>query len=125
VEYGVISHITPPNLLQNKYSKNFMEINPRGPETFSFQMISPNIFLGFHRLAIPGLRSLGNQPFIRQISKTKSIYSVCNGEINYNQIIQSDPLQIPSWAVKKLILLFLPTISSKELYNYLYNSISI
>jgi asparagine synthetase B (glutamine-hydrolysing) len=56
-----------------------MEINPRGPEIFSFHKISPNIFLGFHRLAIHGLTSLGNQPFVKQISKTKSIYSVCNG----------------------------------------------
>ena len=95
----ILSHSSKNTI---KLFQNFMEINPRGPETFSFHNISPNIFLGFHRLAIHGLTSLGNQPFVKQNpeSKTKSIYSVCNGEIyNYDEIIQSiqsDQLQSSS-----------------------------
>jgi asparagine synthase (glutamine-hydrolysing) len=91
------SHISKNT--QKKF-QSFMEINSRGPETFSFQKITQNIILGFHRLAIHGLTSLGNQPFVKQIFKTKSIYSVCNGEIyNYDEIIQSiqsDQLQSSS-----------------------------
>ncbi len=51
-----------------------MEIHPRGPETFSLHHILENIYLGFHRLAIHGLTSLVNQPFIKQVSPTKSIW---------------------------------------------------
>ena len=70
----------------------FMEINPRGPETLSFQYVSQNIFIGFHRLSIHCLTSMGNQPFVKQVSSHKTIYSICNGEIyNYDEIVKSIP----------------------------------
>ena len=115
----MLSH--SPKFTSKDLFQNFMEINSRGPETFSFHNISPNIFLVFHRLAIHRLTSLGNQPFVKQISKTKSIYPVCNCKIyNYDEIIQSiqsDPLQITSRTVKKLILLFIPNIRQKNCIN--------
>jgi hypothetical protein len=70
--WNIIS-LQPKNQKPSLYP-SFMEIHPRGPETFTFQCILENIYLGFHRLAIHGLTSLGNQPFIKKLTPTKTIY---------------------------------------------------
>ena len=64
-----------------KILKNFEIGKNRGPE-FSTLNKYDNVFLGFHRLAINGLNSNSNQPFIIDDLKL-----ICNGEIyNYKKI---------------------------------------
>uniref|UniRef100_A0A6C0EUI3 asparagine synthase (glutamine-hydrolyzing) n=1 Tax=viral metagenome TaxID=1070528 RepID=A0A6C0EUI3_9ZZZZ len=54
----------------------------RGPEHSSLERVD-DIYLGFHRLAINGLTSAGNQPF-----HYNNYILVCNGEIyNYKELI--------------------------------------
>ena len=73
------------SILNNNFSKeqvvkNFNKGQPRGPENSKIiELEYPNIFLGFHRLAINGYNDeMSNQPFL-----IDGIYLICNGEI-YN-----------------------------------------
>ncbi len=73
------------SIINNDMSKehimtNFNKGVLRGPEnTQTITLISPPVFLGFHRLAINGYNDeLSNQPF-----HIDGIYLICNGEI-YN-----------------------------------------
>ena len=73
------------SILNNNFSKeqvvkNFNKGQPRGPENSKIiELECPNIFLGFHRLAINGYKDeMSNQPFL-----IDGIYLICNGEI-YN-----------------------------------------
>ena len=73
------------SILNNNFSKeqvvkNFNKGQPRGPENSKIiELEYPNIFLGFHRLAINGYKDeMSNQPFL-----IDGIYLICNGEI-YN-----------------------------------------
>jgi asparagine synthase (glutamine-hydrolysing) len=85
-----------------KLFESFMKIQGRGPESYSFNKLSNQLVLGFHRLAINGLSGSGNQPFIKEIynMKTKrkeTIYAICNGEIyNYREIIETHNFNIQS-----------------------------
>ena len=72
-------------IINNEFSKDtvlklFKKGKSRGPETSKITELSfPNVFLGFHRLAINGYNDeLSNQPFF-----IDGIYLICNGEI-YN-----------------------------------------
>jgi asparagine synthase (glutamine-hydrolysing) len=58
----------------------------RGPDSTNYKRIRiyKNLFFGFHRLAINGLDSESDQPFIYN-----GIYLICNGEIfNYKDLIK-------------------------------------
>jgi asparagine synthase (glutamine-hydrolysing) len=62
---------------------NFMNLNNRGPDMFSFTY-NKKYFLGFHRLSIMDLSNSGNQPFEHYKDGYKYT-CICNGEI-YNYI---------------------------------------
>ena len=63
---------------------NFAKISHRGPDNSKF-MVSEGRCIGFHRLAINGLASTGDQPF-----HLLDCELICNGEIyNHKQLIQA------------------------------------
>ena len=66
--------------------KSFYKTSHRGPDNSIFlndKMNTSHRCFGFHRLAINGVSSVGNQPL-----KLKNCTLVCNGEIyNYKQLI--------------------------------------
>ena len=67
------------NLLQNSFAK----ISHRGPDNSRF-IVKDQSCIGFHRLAINGLTSTGDQPFF-----LLGCELICNGEIyNHRQLIQ-------------------------------------
>jgi len=77
-------------LLNNKdnhkmVENEFMKGKKRGPEFSKLDVLTNNVILGFHRLAINGLNSESNQPFL-----VNNIMLICNGEIyNYKQLYKS------------------------------------
>lgn len=64
-----------------KYYDAFMKIKARGPEYSSYDLVHPNVFIGFHRLAILDITAEGNQPFHYVREDGSCIYCMCNGEI--------------------------------------------
>ena len=59
--------------------------NKRGPEYSEVKCVNDHILFAFHRLAINGLNSQSNQPFV-----IDDIVLICNGEIyNHNEIFKS------------------------------------
>jgi len=71
----------------------------RGPEFSTLHKFGKNYF-GFHRLAINGLTSNGNQPF-----EYKNYLLICNGEIyNYKELIRDYNLNVTSGSDCEVIL---------------------
>ena len=79
---GIFAVLNNKKLDKNMLEKEFMKGDNRGPEYSKFLNIS-NITLGFHRLAINGVKdTFSNQPFF-----IDGIYLICNGEIyNHKEI---------------------------------------
>jgi asparagine synthetase B (glutamine-hydrolysing) len=67
---------------ESKFSSFFNKSSPRGPNYSTFNKISPQVYLGFHRLNIINDSSMSNQPLIYSDNK-RDVYLLCNGEI-YN-----------------------------------------
>ena len=72
----------------NLVFKNFMNLNNRGPDSFSFSY-NKKYFLGFHRLSIMDLSNNGNQPFEYYIDNCKYT-CICNGEIYNSEFLKND-----------------------------------
>ena len=70
--------------------KNYAnKIKHRGPDSTNYLKINNQLFFIFHRLAINGLNSESDQPFVN-----KGIYLICNGEIyNYKKLIETYDLK--------------------------------
>lgn len=69
--------------------QNFYKVKPRGPDLTITKPISPNLYFGFHRLAINDLSPAGNQPmtFGGTSEKNDHLHLICNGEIfNYAEL---------------------------------------
>ena len=62
---------------------NFSSIQHRGPDDTK-HMILNNYFMGFHRLAINGVHSLSDQPFVFM----DNVCLVCNGEIYNHEVLK-------------------------------------
>src|SRR3989304_9745141 len=73
-----------------KYYSAFMKIKHRGPDYSSFDLVTHQTLLGFHRLAIVDLTADGNQPFHHVREDGSCIYCVCNGEIYDHEQIKQD-----------------------------------
>ncbi len=59
------------------------KIQHRGPDSTVYKWITPDLFFGFHRLAINGLNPESNQPM-----SYNGYHMICNGEIfNYKELI--------------------------------------
>lgn len=70
-----------------KLYTSFMKIKHRGPDYSSFDLVTSNALLGFHRLAIMDLTADGNQPFHHVRPDGSCVYCICNGEIyDYKKI---------------------------------------
>ena len=81
--------------------KSFNKLKQRGPDNSNLyhkvvkstiagkskdlQPVDQNHFIGFHRLAINGLDSNSNQPFIQD-----DIVLICNGEIYNHALLSKD-----------------------------------
>lgn len=69
-------------LSQSTVEEEFTKGSKRGPEFSQLKSFECNLDLGFHRLAINGLNSNSNQPFL-----INGISLICNGEIyNYKEL---------------------------------------
>ncbi len=68
------------------------KLEHRGPEYTAVSDVSgSNVFLGFTRLAINGLTSVGHQPFVHN-----NTYTICNGEIyNYKDLATRWAMDLP------------------------------
>lgn len=64
-----------------KFYSSFMKTKHRGPDYSTFNLLTPEILLGFHRLSIMDLSADGNQPFHHVRDDGSCIYCVCNGEL--------------------------------------------
>lgn len=77
----------------------FDMIKNRGPDKSIYHKLDREygIQFGFHRLSIMDLSTKGDQPFRHQVSETKTIYTLCNGEIyNYRDISTEEQLHCVS-----------------------------
>jgi len=71
--------------------KNFYKLKNRGPELTKTTSITPNLYYGFHRLAINDLSYAGDQPmtFGGKNPTDDHLYLICNGEIfNHEALIK-------------------------------------
>lgn len=82
--------------------KNFEALEHRGPDattTMSFSVGNTKVFMGFHRLAITGVKN-GGQPFHH-----KGVYVICNGEIyNYKDICKTNGIRLRTGSDCEVIL---------------------
>jgi asparagine synthase (glutamine-hydrolysing) len=105
-----------------KYYEAFMNIQHRGPDYSSFDLIHSQILLGFHRLAIIDLSIEGNQPFHR-ISSTndkKYMYSITNGEIYNHAVLKKDyNIRTKSLSDCEIILPLYEKVGIEKLCNLL------
>ena len=93
---GIFALIGNSNSFDESY---FTRGKKRGPE-FSILKKYENHYFGFHRLAINGLTSNGNQPL-----EYKDYTLICNGEIyNYKELIRDYNLNVTSGSDCEVIL---------------------
>ena len=72
------------NFPKHFIAEQFEKGRGRGPEHSKLETIGKDVTLGFHRLAINGLNTESNQPFL-----IDNIMLICNGEIyNYKELFQ-------------------------------------
>lgn len=80
-----------PTAMLQTLQTNFAKISHRGPDNSKF-MVREGRCIGFHRLAINGLSSAGDQPF-----HLLNCELICNGEIyNHARLVQTHGLQCVS-----------------------------
>ena len=80
-----------PTAMLQTLQTNFAKISHRGPDNSKF-MVKEGRCIGFHRLAINGLSSAGDQPF-----HLLNCELICNGEIyNHERLVQAHGLQCVS-----------------------------
>ncbi len=92
-----------PNCNLSSLDAAAKKIMYRGPDSSSREMISSNVVMIFHRLAIMDTSSLGDQPLFHPEDHSLSL--VCNGEIyNYKSLIQSHRFQMRSNSDCEIIL---------------------
>jgi asparagine synthase (glutamine-hydrolysing) len=79
----------------------FRKSNKRGPEGTYSSSPDPDVFMGFHRLAINGLDNESNQP----LEHNERYFLVCNGEIfNYRQLSTQHQLELRTHSDCEVIL---------------------
>lgn len=78
-------------------TRNFFEIQHRGPDETRIMNLEPNQKLVFHRLSIHDIYA-GSQPFIVR-DKEQIIYAMINGEIyNYKEIQDKEQFPLTSYS---------------------------
>lgn len=87
---GIWAYISSTPITAQDYENFVQRISDRGPEGTRVQQITPNIVLGFTRLAINGLTPNGMQPMYHN-----GMYAVTNGEIyNYKELAKEFNLEM-------------------------------
>ena len=84
-----------------KHQREFMRIVGRGPDLTVIQRVGPNLWLGFHRLAIV---QPGDTPSAQPICG-EGLAVVCNGEI-YNHLALKEHSPMDNHAVRWKIMFF-------------------
>lgn len=90
---GIWALLSRSGIKSQNYGKlfaSFMKIKNRGPDYSSFDLITDQLLLGFHRLAIMDLSADGNQPFHYVREDGSCVYCICNGEIYDHEKIKKD-----------------------------------
>jgi asparagine synthase (glutamine-hydrolysing) len=87
---GIWAYISSTPINAQDYEHYVQRLTERGPEGTRVQQITPNIILGFTRLAINGLTPNGMQPMYHN-----GLYAVTNGEIyNYKELAKEFSLEM-------------------------------
>lgn len=87
--WALLSKLTIKSEDFGKLYAAFMKIKHRGPDYSSFDLVTSQALLGFHRLAIMDTTAEGNQPFRYVRPDGSCVYCICNGEIyDYKKIKQ-------------------------------------
>jgi asparagine synthase (glutamine-hydrolysing) len=102
---GIFAYISDENKYNVQEMRNFADkCKHRGPDNTNHIEIDNNSHLIFHRLIINGLSEYGNQPFIKNTSKS-TIYVACNGEIyNYKELIKKYDIHVNSHSDCEIII---------------------
>lgn len=80
---GIFGIISQSPLEKDKVEQGFQSISYRGPDYHDIHYLTPNICIGFHRLAIVGNPTMSHVLH----SRDNSIWLACNGEIyNYREL---------------------------------------
>ncbi|ARF09428.1 asparagine synthase [Indivirus ILV1] len=90
---GIWALLSKSEIKSQKYGQlfsSFMKIKNRGPDYSSFDLVTPELLIGFHRLAIMDLSADGNQPFHYVRKDGSCVYCICNGEIYDHEKIKRD-----------------------------------
>lgn len=95
---GIFAYLAKQNFSKKRCTteliKYFRKIQHRGPDNSQFiqYLHNPDLFLGFHRLAINGLDHESDQPLYinSEYSEYGGYYLICNGEIyNWKELMQN------------------------------------
>ncbi len=87
---GIWAYISKTPIEAANYENYVQRLYDRGPEGTQIVQVTPNIVLGFTRLAINGLSEAGMQPM-----EHNGIYSITNGEIyNYRELAKEFSLEM-------------------------------
>jgi len=85
------------NFVKDNFFIDFMKLKHRGPDNTYYKIHNDHgLIMGFHRLAINGIRVNSDQPFVLE-TETSNIYCICNGEIyNYKQMAKKYDIVLTS-----------------------------
>lgn len=84
----------------NKLLLRFNKLNYRGPDHSEIYQLDNNTVMGFHRLSVNDLSTVGHQPF-----ELDNLVMVCNGEIyNHEQLLEEYHFSMRSWSDCEVIL---------------------
>ncbi len=101
---GIFAYLGKAPVDLESVTNEFHKISHRGPDNHSFALPKPEIFMGFHRLAINDLSDKGNQPFVHK-TLGRTVTMVCNGEIyNYAELIEEHKLDVSSHSDCEVII---------------------
>lgn len=99
--FTIISNKDISTLETEKYYKEGIKSQHRGPDNTSASLIQSNIYMMFHRLKINDMSNLGNQPLYYD----ENLLLICNGEIyNWKELACKYNLQTKSRSDCEIIL---------------------
>tara|TARA_S200000501_G_scaffold101658_1_gene95167 strand:+ start:2098 stop:2721 length:624 start_codon:yes stop_codon:yes gene_type:complete len=114
---GIFTYIGD-SLTWSDLEKNSEKIKYRGPDNSSMKKIGNKVLFSFHRLAIMGVTSKGDQPLFHPDDKNISI--ICNGEIyNYKILAKKYGYKLETGSDCEIILHLYKEFGFKKTIQFL------
>ena len=114
---GIFTYIGD-SLTWSDLEKNSEKIKYRGPDNSSMKKIGNKVLFSFHRLAIMGVTSKGDQPLFHPDDKNISI--ICNGEIyNYKTLAKKYGYKLETGSDCEIILHLYKEFGFKKTIQFL------